>query len=80
MIDLDDVLFEETRRGRRPIDIAEWRKKARLKEDFRKLLERATEEEFRDAMRALGMRDGSEQMEAALRVWRDYRGSWPQRP
>ena len=36
--ELDDVIREETRRGRRPIDIEERRRQAQLKRDLRMYL------------------------------------------
>ena len=71
--DLSDVIKKETRRGRRPIDLDARRKRAEMLSDFRKLLTLATEEEFMQAMRAVGLRDGSPQFLEALRIWRDYR-------
>jgi hypothetical protein len=44
--DLEEVMRKETRRGRRPIDFEERRKRAERLSDTRKLLELATEEEF----------------------------------
>jgi hypothetical protein len=71
--ELDDVIREETRRGRRPIDIEERRRQAQLKRDFRMYLRIPTEQEFREAMRALGLRDGSRQFDQALTIWRTFR-------
>jgi hypothetical protein len=71
--ELDDVIREETRRGRRPIDIEERRRQAQLKRDLRMYLRIAIEQEFREAMRALGLRDGSRQLEQALTIWRTFR-------
>ena len=71
--ELDDVIREETRRGRRPIDIEERRRQAQLKRDLRMYLRIGTEEEFREAMRALGLRDGSPQMDQVLKIWRTFR-------
>jgi hypothetical protein len=71
--ELDDVMREETRRGRRPIDIEERRRQAQLKRDLRMYLRIATEQEFREAMRALGLRDGSRQLDQALTIWRTFR-------
>jgi hypothetical protein len=71
--ELDDVIREETRRGRRPIDIEERRRQAQLKRDLRMYLRIATEQEFREAMRALGLRDGSRQLDQALTIWRTFR-------
>jgi len=67
------VMKKETRRGRRPIDLDARRKRGEMLSDFRKLLTLATEEEFIQAMRAVGLRDGSPQFLDALKIWRDYR-------
>jgi hypothetical protein len=71
--ELDDVIREETRRGRRPIDIEERKRQAQLKRDLRMYLRIPTEQEFREAMLALGLRDGSPQLKQALTIWRTYR-------
>ena len=71
--ELDDVIREETRRGRRPIDIEERRRQAQLKRELRMYLRIATEQEFLEAMRALGLRDGSRQLDQALTIWRTFR-------
>ena len=71
--ELGDVIREETRRGRRPIDIEERKRQAQLKREFRMYLRIATEQEFREAMRALGLRDGSRQLDQALKIWRTFR-------
>jgi hypothetical protein len=71
--DLEDVIKKETRRGRRPIDLDARRKRVEMLSDFRKLLTLATEEEFIQAMRAVGLRDGSPQFLDALKIWRDFR-------
>ena len=71
--ELDDVIREETRRGRRPIDIEERRKKAALLEQCRDLLRLSTEQEFVETMRASGLAPGSEAFQIALQLWREYR-------
>jgi len=71
--DLEEVIREETGRGRRRIDFEARRERAQLLQDFRKLLSLATEEEFLNAMRAAGLRDGSSELSEALRIWRGYR-------
>jgi hypothetical protein len=71
--ELDDVIREETRRGRRPVDIEERRRQEQIKRELRMYLRIATEEEFRDAMRALGLPDGSPQLDQALEIWRTFR-------
>jgi hypothetical protein len=71
--ELKDVMLQETRRGRRPIDIEEKRRIDSLKRDLRTLLQLGTEDEFREAMLALGLLEDSEAFRETLRVWRDYR-------
>jgi hypothetical protein len=68
--EIEEVIQEETRRGRRPIDFEERR---RLLQDFRTLLEIGTDEDFLRALRAIGLRDGSPEFVEAVRVWREKR-------
>jgi hypothetical protein len=71
--DLQDVIHEETRRGRRPVDIGT----VRLKRDrialLKKLLTLATEEEFIEAIRAFGLIEGSKEFSQAMDAWRGFR-------
>jgi hypothetical protein len=71
--DLEEVMRQEKRRGRRPIDFEAGKRRAQTLSDMRKLLERANQEEFVAAIRAAGLRDGSPEFSEALRIWRDYR-------
>jgi hypothetical protein len=71
--ELDDVIQQETRRGRRPIDMEERRRRRKLAQDFRFLLDFGKEEEFLTALRAIGLRDGSREFAEAVRVWRENR-------
>jgi len=64
---------EETRRGRRPIDLETRRKRAEKLADMRKLLTIATEEEFVRAMRDAGLSADSPEFLKALRAWREFR-------
>ncbi|MEP7353641.1 MAG: hypothetical protein ABI824_10460 [Acidobacteriota bacterium] len=73
--DIEDVMKAETRRGRRPIDIEEKRKRAARLREMNNLLKIETEEEFLAAMRAFGPPEDSEEFQAALRVWRGGPGS-----
>ena len=73
--DLDDVIREETRRGRRPIDIEERRRQERFRREFRMYLRIPTEKEFIEAMLAFGLREDSPQMNEALMIWRTFRES-----
>lgn len=71
--DLKDVIAREGSRGRRPIDLEEKRKNLLRMEEMRKLLLLATEKEFRAAMRAFGIREGTKRFEDALAAWREFR-------
>jgi hypothetical protein len=71
--DVDEVMKQEKQRGRRPIDFEARRKRAQLLRDMKKLLETATEPEFREAMRVVGMREGSPGWLEAMRIWRENR-------
>jgi hypothetical protein len=73
--EIDDVIREETGRGRLPIDIEERRKRAALLGRCRDLLRLSTEQEFVETMRASGVAPDSEQFQIALRLWHEYRES-----
>ena len=69
--ELQDVMLQETRRGRRPIDIDEKRRINELKEEFRTLLQLGSETEIREAMLALGWSEDSQVFQDALRFRRE---------
>ena len=71
--DLGDVMRSETRRGKRPIDLEERRKRAEALRLMKPFLRIATEEEFAEAMRASGLDDASAEFRHALEAWRAYR-------
>jgi hypothetical protein len=71
--DLEDVMRAESRRGRRPVDLESRREQMRKMESMRRYLALGTEEEFREAMRGVGLRDGSPEFLIALQLWREYR-------
>jgi hypothetical protein len=71
--DLEDVRKEETRRGRRPLDVDAKRERDKLLRDLGTLLRLGTETEFVAAMRAVGLQEGSAELEQALRIWREFR-------
>lgn len=71
--DLPQVIREERRRGRRPVDEAVLREKLLL---IKELLAEEDETVFLDAIRALGLQDGSEAWTLALKAWRD---AWRER-
>ena len=68
--DLKDVVKQQSRRGRRPIDIEAVRKRSELAP---KLLTLTTEKEFAEAMHAFGPAEGTEEFSAALDAWRGFR-------
>jgi len=71
--DLQDVILEETMRGRRRIDLQARRERAKLNRAYRKLLDIGSEDEFLMAIRALGLRDGSPRFLSAVQAWRENR-------
>jgi hypothetical protein len=72
--ELEDVIQQEMRRGRRPIDLQERRRRRELARYCKSLLEfGTTEEELLGVLRATGLRDGSPEFAEAVRVWRENR-------
>ena len=65
----------ETRRGKRPVDIEERRRRAELQREFKFLLDHGSRDEFVKAIRALGLAYGSPEFEQALSLWDESRGS-----
>jgi hypothetical protein len=70
--DIRDVMRDEKNRLR-PAGAEAKREHTKRLRQARKLLERATEEEFVTAMRSAGLRDGSDEFANALRIWRANR-------
>jgi hypothetical protein len=68
--DIRDVMAEEKRRGKRPVDAEALRQRRRYLADLREALSAKTEAEFRIAMLALGLDEKSEDFAEALRIWR----------
>jgi hypothetical protein len=71
--DLEDVIREESRRGRRPVDIGTVRTKRERLALLKKLWTLATEQEFTEAIRAFGLVEGTPEFSAALDAWREFR-------
>ncbi len=65
--------MEERSRGRRPIDMKTRRERQKLREDLRRLLETGDERGFMEAIRRVGLKDGSPEFLEAWRVWREFR-------
>jgi hypothetical protein len=73
---ISDVRREEGSRGKlAPASLAARKREATLRRQFTKLLERGTEAEFGEAMRALGMPADSPEFREALKIWRANRRS-----
>lgn len=72
--DLKDVYTEEKGRGKKQrVDTSARRQRSELLKDLRLLLESGDERKFLEAIRALGLKDGSPEFERVWRVWREYR-------
>jgi hypothetical protein len=71
--DLQDVVREEGRRGRRPIDIGTIRQKRERLALLKRLLAVATKEEFIEAIRAFGLVEGTPEFLEALDAWHEFR-------
>jgi hypothetical protein len=71
--ELKDVMREQGRRGRRPVDLQAQKEHRAKLASMRTLLKIATEEEFVKAMLAYGLIEGSEEFLASLASWREFR-------
>jgi hypothetical protein len=71
--DLHQVMREERRRGRRPVDEEAIKERKRLLKAFLDLLQSGDEPGFLRAIRALGLQDGSEEFERAHQIWKMLR-------
>ena len=71
--DFEDVIHEETSRGRRPIDTTVRRRRQKLLRELSRTLREDDERDFLRIVRALGLRDGSPEFANALHLWRDAR-------
>ncbi len=72
--EVKEVYSEEKSRGRKQrVDVAARRQRRELLGDWRLLLETGDERKFLEAIRALGLKDGSPEFEKAWRVWPEIR-------
>ncbi len=69
--ELEDVMWEERSRGRRPVDTKARRERQKLLRDLRRLIETGDERGFLQAIRSAGLKDGSPEFLEAWRVWRE---------
>lgn len=72
--DIKDVRTEEGRRGKRPIDIGELRRRRELERKMREFLENGDRDAFVDAIvNALGQLPGTPAYENSMKAWNRYR-------
>lgn len=68
--DIEDLRRQESRRGRRPVDIEAKRQRQRYLAALRKIVEEGTEEDLKLALRQIGLTEDSPEYAEALRIWR----------
>ncbi len=71
--DIDDVVAEETSRGRKPIDTEERRRRKQLREDLRWVIRYGDEESFLRILREAGLKQESAEFAEALKLFHDAR-------
>jgi hypothetical protein len=67
--DIERVGKDETRRGRRPVDLETLQERRRIAAALATILEYGTEEDLKKAMREFGLSEGQPEWAAALRIW-----------
>jgi hypothetical protein len=71
--EIREVRRREERRSKRPIDVAEKKRRAELLKKFREALESGDIEKFKDAIiRVLGQSPGTPEYEASLKIWKEF--------
>jgi hypothetical protein len=70
--ELGQVMREEQRRGRRPLDEDMLALKRQFERDFLSLLREGDERKFRAFLNAHGLHTGEERFQNAMRQWRAY--------
>ncbi len=72
--DIRDVRREEESRGRRPVDTKARKQAAKLRADLRNVLRARDERAFLTILREAGLRDGTPEFAAALKLFRKETG------
>jgi hypothetical protein len=73
--DIRQVRDQESRRGKRPLDIAAHKRRQILLQKFRDALKSQDESTFREAIVSeLGQLPGSAAFENSMKIWRQLRG------
>jgi hypothetical protein len=68
--EIEDLRKQESRRGRRPVDIDARRQRQRYLAALRKIVEEGTEDDLKLALRQIGLSEDSPEYAEALRIWR----------
>jgi hypothetical protein len=72
---ISEVREQETRRGKRPADIAAQRRRLALLRKFREALRSQDEATFQEAIiNELGQWPGTAEYENSMKIWREFRG------
>jgi hypothetical protein len=72
--DIEDVREEQSRRGKRPVDIGELRRRRDLERKIQQFLENGDREAFIDAIvNDLGQLPGTPAYENSMKLWNRYR-------
>jgi hypothetical protein len=71
--EIEDLRRQESRRGRRPVDIEVRRQRQRYLAALRKIVEEGTEDDLKLALRHIGLSEDSSEYAEALRIWRGER-------
>jgi ribosomal protein S7 len=70
-----EIHEQETRRGRRPVDIAAQKRRRVLLQKFRAALQSRDEATFREAIiNELGQLPGTLEFATSMKIWREFRG------
>lgn len=74
--EIQDIRAQEGRRGKRPIDIGELRRRRELERKMREFLENGDREAFIDAIvNDLGQLPGTSAYENSMKIWNRYRAA-----
>lgn len=70
--DIREVMAEESRRGKRPLDAKARKERADLLQYVRDALRAKTEAEFLEAIRGLQIAEDPKRLEDAVKLWRSF--------
>jgi hypothetical protein len=65
----------ESRRGKRPVDLAERKRRAEFRRKFKQILESNDVELFKEALiNDLGQQQDTPEFQNSMKIWRDFHG------